>query len=130
MHTGSKLNPPERIKGKLGNAQHDALRERALWVNGLPDSATVAQVASALGISKTMVLNIAPGKFSKANQFLGEGDRRSRVTMPTLPIAIPPKTRDETAPRAGIVSTADDDRPATVGFVLRHLRSLCDEAAA
>lgn len=129
-----KLTPPAHICGPhLTRAARD---ERYRWIAAAPQHLSVARLAALLGITTGAVRHACP-------------DRAGKIPVRVLPptaavVSLPPvpgveiaSARPETSPRAGIVSpkqvskaATDDDQPATVGFVLRHLRILCDELAA
>ena len=128
------MTPPAHICGPhLTRAARD---ERYRWIAAAPRHLSNVRIASLLGISVGAVLHACP-------------DRAGKIPMRVLPptaavVSLPPvpgveiaSARPETSPRAGIVSpkqdgkaATDDDQPATVGFVMRHLRSLCDEVVA
>ena len=121
------LAPPSHICGpKLTRAARD---ERDRWIAAAPRHLSNARIAALLGISPAAVLHACPDRAGKIPVRVMP-PQAAAVSLPPVPGIEITSARPETDPRAGIVSTSDDDRPATVGFVLRHLRSLCDEVAA
>ena len=128
------MNPPAHICGpKLTRAARD---ERDRWIAAAPRHLSNARIAALLGISPAAVLHACPDRAGKIPVRVMP-PQAAAVSLPPVPGIEITSARPETDPRAGIVSpepdnktTADDDRPATVGFVLRHLRSLCNEVAA
>lgn len=102
----SALSPPADICGDLGASgfRHNrALRaKRSAWINSLPETFTVRQIASALGVSQGTVRNTAPGRFVRPPERIVATS--AHVTMPAVPGITISKERPETAPRAGIVS--------------------------
>lgn len=121
------MTPPAHICGP--NLTRAARDERARWIAAAPRQLSNARIAALLGISPAAVLHACPDRAGKIPVRVMP-PQAAAVSLPPVPGIEITSARPETAPRAGIVSTSDDDRPATVGFVLRHLRSLCAEVAA
>lgn len=127
------MTPPAHICGP--NLTRAARDERDRWIAAAPRHLSNARIAALLGISPAAVLHACPDRSGKIPVRVMP-PTTAAVSLPPVPGIEITTARPETDPRAGIVSPepdnktiADDDRPATVGFVLRHLRSLHAEVA-
>lgn len=129
------LNPPPHICGI--NLPAAARADRDRWVASLPPHVSTARLAAMLGISQRSVLKHYPLRSTGKVPAAVMPPTAVPVSLPQVPGVEVTRDRPETNPRAGIVSlkrdykaAADDDRPATVGFVMDYLRSLRAEVKA
>ena len=128
------MNPPAHICGP--HLTRVARDERDRWIAAAPRHLSNARIAALLGISPAAVLHACPDRAGKIPVRVMP-PQATAVSLPPVPGIEIASARPETDTRAGIVSpkhagkaASDDDQPATVGFVLRHLRRLCDEVKA
>ena len=100
------LSPPADICGDIGSSHTKESKvlvaKRARWINSLPDHFTSRQIANALGVSREVVVNAAPGRYTQSPAAVMP--ESVHVALPELPGVDITRDRPETAPRAGIVT--------------------------
>ena len=95
------LNPPAEICGDIGRIptrENMALvAARARWINSLPVHVTSRQIAQALCVSRDVVMQAAPGRYSRTpGAFI---PATANVSLPELPGVNVTRNRPETDPR-------------------------------
>lgn len=129
------MNPPAHICGI--NLTRATRNDRDRWVASLPSNMKPERIGALLGISRNAVVRAYPLRAAPKVPVAILPPTTAAVSLPPVPGIEITSARPETDPRAGIVTpkrdekaVADDDRPATVGFVVDYLRSLHAEATA